>query len=70
MGAAITNETAGLSQFILAVNNPITKVLPTAFLVLFLVDLAGFLTNFTSNMTAMVLMLIVGPFAGIQYRCH
>lgn len=48
------------SNLILAVIDPVTKVLPPSLMVLFLAGLTGFLTNFTSNMTAMVLMLSVG----------
>ncbi len=60
MGAVVTNEAVGLNQFILAVIGPITRILPPALLLLFLVALTSILTNFTSNMTAMVLMLSVG----------
>lgn len=60
MGAVVTNEAVGLNQFILAVIGPITRILPPAPLLLFLVALTSILTNFTSNMTAMVLMLSVG----------
>lgn len=60
MGAVVTNEAVGLNQFILAVIEPATNVLPPSLTVLFLVGLTGFFTNFTSNMTAMVLMLSVG----------
>lgn len=60
MGAVVTNEAVGLNQFILTVIEPVTKALPPSLMMLFLAGLTGFLTNFTSNMTAMVLMLSVG----------
>ncbi len=60
MGAVVTNEAVGLNQFILTIIEPVTKTLPPSLMILFLAGLTGFLTNFTSNMTAMVLMLSVG----------
>lgn len=60
MGSVVTNEAVGLSQFVLSMIGPITQTLSPAILLLFLVALTSLLTNFTSNMTAMILMLSVG----------
>lgn len=56
LGSAVTNEAVGLSAFIIEKIGPVAEQLPTMALVLFLVAVASVMTNFTSNVTTVVLM--------------
>jgi len=56
LGAAVTNEAVGLNDFIVGNIVPITESLPPILIVLVLTGLTSVMTNFTSNVTTIVLM--------------
>lgn len=60
MGSVVTDDKVGLGQLILNVVEPITGGLPIFLQMLFLIGLTVLLTNLTSNLTALMLMLGVG----------
>lgn len=60
LGGAVTRESVGLTQFIVENIVPVAKVLPTFMIVLLIVGLASVMTNFSSNVTTVVLMTGVG----------
>ncbi|MGL5436324.1 MAG: SLC13 family permease [Lachnospiraceae bacterium] len=56
LGAAVTSDGVGLSQFVIEKTAPIIESLPTMLLVLFLTGVTSIMTNFTSNVTTITLM--------------
>jgi solute carrier family 13 (sodium-dependent dicarboxylate transporter), member 2/3/5 len=60
LGGAVTKESVGLTKFIVDNIVPVAKVLPTYMIVLLIVGLASVMTNFSSNVTTVVLMTGVG----------
>ena len=60
LGGAVTKETVGLTDFIVQNIVPVTEVLPTYLAVLLIVGISSLMTNFSSNVTTVVLMTGVG----------
>lgn len=60
LGGAVTKETVGLTAFIVENIVPVTEVLPTYLAVLLIVGISSVMTNFSSNVTTVVLMTGVG----------
>jgi solute carrier family 13 (sodium-dependent dicarboxylate transporter), member 2/3/5 len=56
LGGAVTKESVGLTQFIVQNIVPIADVLPTYLIVLLIAALTSVMTNFSSNVTTVVLM--------------
>jgi len=60
LGGAVTKESVGLTDFIVQNIVPIAETLPPYLIVLLIVGLTSLMTNFSSNVTSVVLMTGVG----------